>query len=496
MKILAKLEKGKDIWFLIIASLVFFLLRFPSLFEPDWYGDEGIYQTLGIAIRTGRLLYRDIFDNKPPLLYLLYALVNSDQFLIRLLSLIFGLLSVIVFYYLSKKLFQNIKISFAVTLIFAILFGLPLIEGNIANAENFMLLLNISAGFLILKSLDTNSKIINHKSLVLSAAGLILGLSFLTKIVAVFDFAAFAGFLFFANYSKRILDIFKVENLLKEIKNLLPFIVGFIIPISLNAIYFLFNHAFKDLLTATFFSNVGYVSYGNKLIIPQGLLILKLMLLGSFSLFVFWKRKTFGLPFTFISLWLSFSLFNAFFSERPYTHYVLVMLPAFCLMIGLFLLNKNFSKLAGVLILSIFIIVLLSFGFYFKTVFYYQNFASFILGKQSVTSYQRFFDANTPRDYEIANYINLYAKASDNIFIWGNNSQLYKMTNKLPPGKYAATYHITSYKDGISNTKTGLQKTLPKYIILMPNVSAYPFSLAGYDRIINIAGVNIYEKFY
>ncbi len=494
MKILAKLEKGKDIWLLIIASLVFFFLRFPSLFEPNWYGDEGIYQTLGIAIRAGRLLYRDIFDNKPPLLYLLYALVNSDQFLIRLLSLIFGVLSVIVFYYLCKKLLANLKISFIATLLFALLFGLPLIEGNIANAENFMLLLNISAGFLILKSLDI--KKFNTRYLILFFAGLILGLSFLIKIVAIFDLAAFAGFLFFANYSKRFLDILKPENLLKEIKNLLPFIIGFAIPITLTVLYFLFNHAFKDFLTATLFSNVGYVGYGNKLIIPQGFLILKLILLGSFSLFVFLKRKAFGLPFAFISLWFSFSLFNAYFSGRPYTHYLLVLLPAFCLMIGLFLLSKNFSRLAGVLVLSTFIAILLSFGFYFKTVFYYQNFFSFMLNQQSVTSYQRFFDGNTPRDYEIANYLNLYTKSSDNIFIWGNNSQLYKMTNKLPPGKYAAAYHITSYKDGSSNTKKGLAITSPKFIIVMPNVSSYPFSLAGYDRALNIEGVTIYEKFY
>lgn len=494
MKILAKLEKGREIWFLIIASLVFFFLRFPSLFEPNWYGDEGIYQTLGIGIRAGRILYRDIFDNKPPLLYLLYSLVNSDQFMIRLLSLVFGLLSVIVFYYLCKKLFTNIKTSFIATIIFAILFGLPLIEGNIANAENFMLLLNISAGFLILKSLDT--KIQNTKYKILFFAGLILGLSFIIKIVAVFDFAAFAAFLFLANYSKRFLDIFKIENFVKEIKNLTPFIIGFFIPIAITIIYFILNHSFKEFLTATFFSNVGYVGYGNKFIIPQGFLIFKLILLGSFSLFIFWKRKIYGLSFAFVSLWLGFSLFNAYFSQRPYTHYVLVLLPVICLTIGLFLLNKNFSKLAGVLMLSTFIAVLLSFNFYTKTLFYYQNFAAFILDKQNVTSYQKFFDGSTPRDYEIANYINLYTKKSDNIFLWGNNAQVYKMINKLPPGKYTTAYHITGYKDGFSNTKAGLTISKPKFIILMPNVSRYPFSLAGYDNKINIEGVKIYEKLY
>jgi hypothetical protein len=494
MKILANLEKGRDIWFLITASLVFFFLRFPSLFEPDWYGDEGIYQALGIGIRAGRLLYRDIFDNKPPLLYLFYSFVSSDQFMIRLLSLIFGLLSIIVFFYLCKRLFANAKASFVATGAFAILFGLPLIEGNIANAENFMLLLNISAGYLILRSLDQD--VLQRKSRILILAGLILGLSFLFKIVAVFDFAAFVGFLFFANYSKRIVDIFKIENFIKEVKSLAPFIIGFFVPIAITVIYFVFNHAFKEFLAATLFSNVGYVGYGNKFIIPQGFLIFKLILLGSFSLFVFWKRKMYGLSFAFVSLWLSFSLFNAYFSQRPYTHYVLVLLPAFCLTIGLFVLNKNFSKIAGVLMLSTFIAVILSFNLYAKTIYYYQNFAAFILDRQSVTAYEKFFDGSTPRDYEIANYINLYAKTSDNIFLWGNNAQLYKLTDKLPPGKYAATYHITSYKDGLSNTQAGLNIAKPKFIIVMPNVSFFPFSLAGYDRKINLQGVDIYGKLY
>ncbi|MEM4230723.1 MAG: hypothetical protein QXF25_02510 [Candidatus Pacearchaeota archaeon] len=107
MKLLAKAEKNSDIWFLIKASFVFFLLRLPSLFEPNWYGDEGIYQVLGAGIRTGRLLYKEIFDNKPPLLYLVYAILNADQFAVRLASLIFGILALITFFFLSKKLFNQ-----------------------------------------------------------------------------------------------------------------------------------------------------------------------------------------------------------------------------------------------------------------------------------------------------------------------------------------------------------------------------------------------------
>jgi len=494
MKILASLEKSREIWFLIITSLTFFLLRFPSLFEPNWYGDEGIYQVLGTGIRAGKLLYRDIFDNKPPLLYVFYSLVNSDEFAIRLISLIFGVLSVIVFFYLSKKLFNEIRASYVSTFLFAVIFGLPLIEGNIANAENFMLPLTILAGYLVLKSLDAKTQ--NAKYLILTGAGFILGFSFLFKIVAIFDFAAFVSFLFFVNYSKKLLEIFKTKNLMIELRSLAPFMIAFFVPILLTGFFFILRGAFPEFMTAALFNNVGYVGYGNKFIIPQGFLILKLGILATFCLFVFYKRKIYGNAFTFTALWLAFSLFNAFFSQRPYTHYALVLLPAFSLMVGLFLQNKNYSKVTGVLMLTSFILVLLGFNLYSKTIYYYQNFISFAFNGTQVSAYQRFFDSSTPRDYELANYINLNTKSTDNIFIWGNNAQVYQLSNKLPPGKYTVAYHIQNYKDGISNTEKGLIKHKPKLIIIMPNVPEYPFSLSGYYFRVNLKGVNIYEKLY
>ena len=492
MEILARLEKSKSCWFIIISSLVFFFLRFPSLFEPNWYGDEGIYQTLGIAMNSGRLLYRDIFDNKPPLLYFLYSLVNSDQFLIRLMSLVFGVLAIIIFYKLAEKVLNNPKASFISTLIFSILFGLPLIEGNIANAENFMLLPNIIAAFLVFKSIQETSQ--QKKIRLEILAGLIIGISFLFKVVAVFDFAAFFGFIFFSNYSNKFLDIFKKENLIKEIKNLAPFAISFFVPIILVTLFFTLNGALSYFLKAVLFNNVGYVGYGNKFIIPQGLLILKLTLLALFSAFLFYRRKILNPGFIFASLWLAFSVFDAFFSQRPYTHYVLVILPAFCLMVGFFLLNNKTSKLAGVIFISTLIAILLSFTFYVKTIFYYQNFVSFVLGQKTVVNYQSFFDGNTPNDYTIASFINLYAKKTDNIFIWGNNAQVYDLTGKLPPGRYTVAYHITSYKDGIENTNAMLNIKKPRFIVIMPNVSVYPFNLIGYFERMEINNIIIYEK--
>src|SRR3990167_3716315 len=90
-----------DTIFLSLASVVFVILRFPSIFEPHWYGDEGIYEIIWIAINNGRVLYSEIWDNKPPLLYLIYALFNGDLFYIRFASLISGVFSIIFFFLLA-----------------------------------------------------------------------------------------------------------------------------------------------------------------------------------------------------------------------------------------------------------------------------------------------------------------------------------------------------------------------------------------------------------
>ncbi|MCL6096638.1 MAG: glycosyltransferase family 39 protein, partial [Patescibacteria group bacterium] len=453
MRFLRKLEKSRDFLFLLITSFFFFLLRLPSLFEPHWYGDEGIYQVLGVAMNQNRLLYRDIWDNKPPLLYFVYSLFGSDQFWVRLFSLIIGLLTVIAFYILSKKLFEKEKIVWTSTALFALLFGLPLLEGNIANAENFMLLPIITAGILVLKSTET--KIRNTKYKMLFIAGFLLSIAFLFKIVAVFDFGALLVFLVFADSSFSFKNLLKRKTLIFEIEKVASFVLGFVLPIILTAAVFLFNGALSYFIKAVLFSNVGYVGYGNNLIIPQGFLILKLMILGLFYLLLYAKRKSLSFPSMFVWLWFAFSLFNAFFSQRPYTHYLLTLLPAFCLLVGFFLFDKKRQRFTLLVLVLTLIIVVKSFWFFGKFPFYYANFVLFITNQKSVSSYEAFFDRNTPIDYELAAYIALHTNPSDSIFIWGNNAQLYKLTDKLPPGKYAAAYHITSYPDGVSNTKTG-----------------------------------------
>jgi len=61
-------------WFIVISS-AFVLLRLPSFVEPTWYSDAGTYADIGWALNRGARLYLDVWDNKPPGIYWLSALL-------------------------------------------------------------------------------------------------------------------------------------------------------------------------------------------------------------------------------------------------------------------------------------------------------------------------------------------------------------------------------------------------------------------------------------
>lgn len=487
MNLFKKVANTKASFFLITVLFVFFLLRLPSLFEPLWYGDEGIYQVLGLSMNDGRLLYKETWDNKPPMLYVFYALTGSDQFTIRFVSLLFGIGAVIAFFMLSQKLFQNPKAQIVSTILFTILFGIPMLEGNIANAENFMLFPILVAAYLINRHYES----LHPKILVV--CGFLLSFAFLFKIVGIFDFAAFFVFLLFITFKEK-------RFLISEVTKLGAFIGAFVIPIFITMLYFIFNNAFSDFYNAVFQQNINYVGYGNTFIIAQGLLLLKLFLLGVTLLILFLKRNYFSHAFLFIVIWVSFSLFNAFFSGRPYTHYLLVLVPSFCLFVAavFFGLQKNHSRKHFVLglLLLFFLLQLLdtNFWIYKKNRLYYQNFISYITGQKHIDAYRSFFDGNTPYDYQISQYLKLHLKDTDNLFVWGNNAQMYTMTQKLPPGRFTVRYHMTNNQNTLKETYNDLNRNIPNFILVTNPKIPFPFSLQGYVPRAIIHESVIYER--
>ena len=165
-------------WLIGLMAIVF-ILRIPSFFEPYYYGDEMVYLTLGQGVRQGLTLYKDIHDNKPPLLYLTAA-AAGNLFWFKIILAFWNLITIVVFYKLAKLLFdKNEKAQKIATWIFGLLTTLPLLEGLTANSELFMIVFTILALLILLKE-KVRSK---HVFL----AGILFGIGALYKIPAAFD---------------------------------------------------------------------------------------------------------------------------------------------------------------------------------------------------------------------------------------------------------------------------------------------------------------------
>jgi len=119
---------------------------------------------------------------------------------------------------------------------------------------------------------------------------------------------------------------------------------------------------------------------------------------------------------------------------------------------------------------------------------------SFLIGNKSIKDYEYFFDANTPRDYAIADFININVSKDESVFLWSDSPQIYALSNKLPIGKYVVAYHIKFYKNADIVTKEEIETATPKFIIQTVDGPLVNDILSSYQLRYIIEGAKIYER--
>ncbi len=447
-------------WLLLLLAIVF-ILRIPSFFEPYSYGDEMIYLILGNAIRMGIPLYSGIHDNKPPLLYIMAA-IAGNLFWFKAILTFWLIITIYIFSRLIKILFPKGKISHIIGVsLFALLVTIPLLEGNIINAELFMIGPTILAFFILLKR--------NPKPKTLLFSGFLFSLSTLFKIPAIFDIPAII-FLWIATKPD------KKGEFKTVVKNTFLLFIGFILPILASILWFYTRGSLKEYITAAFLQNIGYLSswrpgdvkdpffIKNLPLIIRGLIVF----LGLAILYL--KRKFLSKNFILATSWLFLSLFAATLSERPYPHYLIQSVAPLSILFTILFSQKSIEQVLTIIPLTIFTIVPFYYHFwYYKTIPYYEKFIKFSKGELSKEEYFLTFGEDVLRNYKISEFIVSSTRESEKIFVWGsNNSTIYALSKRLPPGKYFADYHIKDFSNDSETTQT-LQKDLPSFIVILPN---------------------------
>ena len=434
----------KNTKILLVALVALIILRIPSLFEPHWYGDEGIYAAITYGMESGKVLYTQLWDNKPPLIYYLYSLgePHNRLFIIRALNLIAGLITLVGLWKLTEllnisKKARNIGIIFA-----TLVLGTPILEGNIANAENFFVPL-IIFGYIFM--------LLKKPRYVVS--GILFGTAFLFKFHPFFDFAAAGLFLLFTQ---------------KSLKKTLLLLSGFFIPLLLQSGILFFQGNLNEAISIIFLNNFNYTqsySSGIKSIEFRSLVLVIGLVFSSWLLYI----KKISQQIYFLSLLLLFEVYAGLFGGRRYVHYLIQVIPAAVLISSYFIERTLGEKERVTKRLAYPVTLILGFWIFLRIFMfgegiamrydipkYYGDFISYAAKEKP------YFISNVDdRFNQLNNVLQQYDKKD--MYIYSNNAWLYDVLEVYPPIPVIVGYHRTFV--GEDNFIEMLRNALPRTIV-------------------------------
>jgi 4-amino-4-deoxy-L-arabinose transferase-like glycosyltransferase len=173
---------------LILICLLPVLLYLPALATP-FERDEGVYATVAQGLLEGKIPYRDLFDNKPPLVYGWYALsfllFGETVVAPRILASFLLSGTTLCLYGQVRMLFPK-RVALLAAALFALSTGVPFLALH-ANTEAYMVLPLVAS--LVVFTIGMRRERMGW----FVAAGLFSGAAIMTKQVAFWNLFALAA---------------------------------------------------------------------------------------------------------------------------------------------------------------------------------------------------------------------------------------------------------------------------------------------------------------
>lgn len=187
---------------ILLFILTFCLSPFSPLYRYNFSPDEVCYKTISVGLLEGKAPYRDLFDHKGPLAYLVYALgflvsgkANWGAWIVTYLCNAVAYF----FTYKTMRLFRDKEHSFLTTLLLMVVTGFCLenVLSNLSKPENMLLApLMVSTYFLLKETFGNKEKDkefshISNRSMFI--IGLMCGAVFMIKLNVCMLYFAFIG---------------------------------------------------------------------------------------------------------------------------------------------------------------------------------------------------------------------------------------------------------------------------------------------------------------
>ncbi|MGD1805001.1 ArnT family glycosyltransferase [Dapis sp. BLCC M126] len=360
----------------IAFLLLSFFLRFWTLFVSVLDKDESIYILAADSLLNSNLPYIEIWDNKPPGIFILFSLtmliLGNSIVSIRILSIITTTFSSYFLYRIGATL--DAKHGYKIGLLAGSLYAIFSLhnDGAAANAE-ILFAPFVTGAFLLLFQ---DRKLSNIKVFLI---GLILGIGMQIKYLVIMDVLGLVllGSWFKKEEGRRKKEggrrkkeggrrkeeegksVNNFQGLIKErfsfslFRFYLILGAGLILPAVIIGVIYQFSGYFDEYIYATLIANSKYVGMLNfswsdllsrlrKQVL--GNILLWLCLFWSpIYLFVFARGKfKHERNLIYLFLWFSCAFLAVLLSKRFYNHYFLQLLPPLCLISGYVIIKSAY----------------------------------------------------------------------------------------------------------------------------------------------------------
>jgi hypothetical protein len=390
---------------------------------------------------------------------------------IKLLALAFALGALFAFYYLARRLLDK-RAALHGAAFLSLLVTPTWLEGNVVSSE-IMMILPTCVGMLLG---------VQRRFFI---AGCCLGLAFLLKVPAIFDFGAF--FVFVALSVER-----GTER--QTLSDLAGLVGGLLTPFAITVAFFGAQGALDEYADAVFFSGIDFTSSdqatntGDEFLFSHGRLVLNalpaLLLVGALALRTQrrWQTRQVNAAsaFEFMLLWLVFAFYGALLAGRAHEHYLIQAAPPFALLTSFVLTRSDYCRFFGTGALLFVIAIALDQDFELTSVHlngqtkstldnyrdYNDNFIDYATGDRTFDEYANYFDGHMTVDDRIARRLREDSREQgDSLYVFSDQTAIYFRSGLDPAARYVAYYHLEWNQSRKPQTATELAEGRPRYIV-------------------------------
>jgi 4-amino-4-deoxy-L-arabinose transferase-like glycosyltransferase len=336
-------------WIVVIFFLILVcILRISTFFQSviDW--DESVYLLMSKSMLDGNLPYTQVWDHKPPGIYLLFSLsqivFGQSVISIRILTCIFVSISCLFLYKSGNVINPNNNQNGLLAGILYAFFSLK--NGGLsANTELFFAFFNILSFYLVFITLFVSNKELIFYKFRFFIIGLIMGISLHIKYLVIFDFLAILltiiSFYYLKSNHRRWIELAKIVICL---------LTGAFIPFLLFMLYFLKSGYLNEYIYANFIANKIYsaetqfsIRYFSEVIFGQSVqnhpLWLCLFLTPFYLYFLIPRKSETSYKFYVLLIWFFMAFIGTCATKKFYPHYFLQVLPPLCLISSYMVIN-------------------------------------------------------------------------------------------------------------------------------------------------------------